>query len=334
MAHHPAQNYIDAIRTSLWKGHQFGEAAVMIGSGMSLNAERKVSSAPPFPTWARLMDPFLRRLYPTPADVAARQQREAMVGATSEALRIASEFVSAEGEGGLNSLLKTAIPDDSYLPSDLHIRLVKLRWADVFTTNWDTLLERAADELSVRRYNVVRCMQDIPICRQPRITKLHGSFPSNAPFILTEDHFRKYPRDFAPFVNMVRQSIVENTLCMIGFSGNDPNFLQWTGWVRDNLGDHTRYIYLVTLEPLRREQVNLLRDRRIHVIDLSDVFPSDEPDQFKKTLEWFLINLEAGRIADPDKWPDVTVSPPEPAIRNLARCRYEITDIRNARVLP
>ena len=37
-------------------------------------------------------------------------------------------------------------------------------------------------------------------------------------------------------MNTVRQALLENTLCLIGFSGDDPNFLQWIGWIGDNLG--------------------------------------------------------------------------------------------------
>ena len=71
---------------------------------------------------------------------------------------------------------------------------------------------------------------------RPRIAKLHGSFPSNRPFIFTEEDYRTYPRRFAAFVNLVQQSMMENVFCLLGFSGDDPNFLYWTGWVRDHLG--------------------------------------------------------------------------------------------------
>ena len=40
---------------------------------------------------------------------------------------------------------------------------------------------------------------------------------------------------------------MENTFVLIGFSGDDPNFLQWSGWVRDNLGPSTPPIYLCGL---------------------------------------------------------------------------------------
>ncbi|PJI41844.1 SIR2 family protein [Ferrovibrio sp.] len=332
MTHHPDQEHINTIRTALWSGQQYGEAAVMVGAGMSQNAKKKFQTAPPFPNWGQLMEPFLSSLYPNPADGTMKAERSKLVNATSEALRIANEYAALHSDVGLEALLKTAIPDNHYLPSDLHHRLVRQRWADVFTTNWDTLLERAADEMSLRRYSYVRKMNEIPTSRQPRITKLHGSFPSNGPFILTEEQFRCYPERYAPFVNMVRQSIMENTFCLLGFSGNDPNFLQWSGWVRDNLGSHTRPIFLVIHSPLRKAQMALLQQRHIHVVDLSILFSDGEPDRYGKMLEWFLMNLEAGRPPDVGNWPEIRTYQPKRAVRDMSHCRYKIFDYRGTEI--
>jgi hypothetical protein len=46
-------------------------------------------------------------------------------------------------------------------------------------------------------------------------------------------------KNFAPFVNTVQQTLLEKSLCLIGFSGDDPNFLQWIGWIRDNFPETT-----------------------------------------------------------------------------------------------
>ena len=45
--------------------------------------------------------------------------------------------------------------------------------------------------------------------RQPRIVKLHGSFPADFPLIVTEEDYRTYPKTFAPFVNTVQQAMME-----------------------------------------------------------------------------------------------------------------------------
>ena len=54
----------------------------------------------------------------------------------------------------MENILKEAIPDEDYGPSEVYTKLMELPWRDVFTTNYDTLLERAADKVSKRRYNV------------------------------------------------------------------------------------------------------------------------------------------------------------------------------------
>ena len=104
-----------------------------------------------------------------------------------------------------------------------------------FTTNYDRLLENCARSLWKRHYEPVISLNDLAIARRPRIVKLHGSMPDLDDMILTEEDFRTYPQEFGPFVNAVQAAMSENILCLIGFSGDDPNFLAWTGWLRDQL---------------------------------------------------------------------------------------------------
>ena len=93
---------------------------------------------------------------------------------------------------------------------------------DVFTTNWDTLLESARVNVGKRNYSVVKEMGQLPKQAQPRIIKLHGSLPSQLPLIITEGDYRTYPDKFDPFVNTVRQAMLETVFCLIGFSGQRP----------------------------------------------------------------------------------------------------------------
>lgn len=135
--------------------------------------------------------------------------------------------------------------------------------------------------------------------------KLHGSFPSHRPFIITEEDYRTYPVKFAPFVNMVQQSIMETIFCLIGFSGEDPNFLNWIGWVRDNLGESMPTIYLCGFhDNLSEGKKLLLAQKRIVTIDLSPLFPKSdwENDRHAKGLEWFLLNLMYGEPSDLSQW--------------------------------
>ena len=69
-------------------------------------------------------------------------------------------------------------------------------------------------------------------------------------------------------MNAVRQALLENTLCLIGFSSDDPNFLQWIGWLRDHLGHRTPKIYLVCLLDLFPSHKTLLESRNVIPVDM------------------------------------------------------------------
>jgi hypothetical protein len=222
-------------------------------------------------------------------------------------LRLASEYEAAFMRAALDDLLLNSIADNGYRPGNLHRMLLSLPWADVFTTNYDTLLERTRPFIHDRKYDLVLDTPDIPVASRPRIVKLHGSFPSQRPFVITEEDFRTYPRRFSPLVNLVQQSVMENVFCLLGFSGDDPNFLNWTGWVRDHLGNHTQPIYLCGILNLSPFQRRLLEGRNVIPIDLSPLFPQslwpDEAMRHTKALEWLLLTLLHGAPPNLVRWP-------------------------------
>jgi hypothetical protein len=244
--------YLNEIAERLWAER----AAVMVGAGFSKNAGNG------FPDWNQLGDLFYQKAHGVKPDPAKQKYLNV--------LRLAEEVQAAIGRPALENLLRSNIPDLNIEPSGHHVELLELPWVDVFTTNYDTLLERASAKVVTRRYEPVINKEDIPYAIKPRIVKLHGSFPSERPFIITEEDYRRYPNDYAPFVNTVQQGLLENTFCLIGFSGDDPNFLQWIGWIRDNLGkDKTQKIYLVGVFDLSSARLQLLAQRGIIVVDLS-----------------------------------------------------------------
>ena len=221
-------------------------------------------------------------------------------------LRLAQEYEAAFGRADLHCFLQQQVRDNDFGPRDKHTRLLKLPWRDVFTTNWDTLLERARASVIDRAYSVVRNKDEIPLTSQPRIVKLHGSFPAQFPLICTEEDYRTYPTEFSPFVNTVQQAMMETVFFLIGFSGDDPNFLHWSGWVRDNLGTSAPKVYLagyLNLSPHRRR---MLEDRNVVPIDLARHPKAGEwPEHLRHgyATEWILHTLERGRPYDVTDWP-------------------------------
>ncbi len=227
--------YISEIAERLWSGH----ASIMVGAGFSMNAQTYETSTVKFPSWNDLGDCFYEKLY----GQSPLEKDKAYL----DVLKLAESVEAHFERKTLDNILQNNIPDKEVKPSEIHEMLVQLPWTDIFTTNYDTLLERAAENITQKEqvYTVVINKEDLALSKSPRIVKLHGSFPSQRPFIITQEDYRKYPNENAAFVNIVRQSLMENNLCLIGFSGNDPNFLQWIGWVRDNLEKYAPKIYFI-----------------------------------------------------------------------------------------
>lgn len=305
------QPHIDKIREALWVGNEYGRAALMIGAGFSQNARSENTSDVSFPTWSTLMEKMIEEIVGIDGDA---DDLKTATKSVSGALRIAEQYAALHGRPNLDAFLQKNIPDEQFQPSSLHTRALELPWSDIFTTNWDTLLERTAVQPIRRRYSIVLEIADICQRMRPRIVKLHGSFPSNGPFILTEEDFRTYPLKFAPFVNMVQQSMMENVVCLIGFSGDDPNFLAWSGWVRDNLRKHRPRIYLCGVFNLRPSERMVLESRGVIPIDFSELFLSAREvpvhKRYSVALNWFFDNLLAGEPPEVLKWPDPGDPPP------------------------
>lgn len=286
---------VEFLRGQLWRakpGRAAGRASVMIGAGFSRNADPSASAARPFPTWQGLTDSLARDLDP--------------LARAPDPMRVAQEYEAMFGRARLDEAIRSLVPDSDHRPSNLHRRLLALPWADIFSPNWDTLLERACPDAHERAYDVVTTLSQLPSAALPRIVKLHGTLPANGPFILTEEDFRTYPRRFAPFVNMVQQAMMETSMVLLGFSGDDPNFLQWSGWVRDNLGEHAPPIYLVGWLALAPQRRRMLEGRGVVPIDLSalpDARSWPEEARHRWAVEWFLHAMEGGRPPRLMAWP-------------------------------
>ncbi len=162
-------------------------AAVMVGAGFSKNAEAITQTDKEFLDWNALGDEFFKKVNGRSPD------KEKYLNV----LKLAEEVEAAYGRTILNEIIRDSLPDADYAPSKLHEKLLSLNWKDVFTTNYDTLLERTQERITDRHYSIIVNKEDLIYSAEPRIIKLHGSFPSTLPFIITEEDYRQYPKKSA-----------------------------------------------------------------------------------------------------------------------------------------
>lgn len=258
-----------------------GKACAMIGSGFSKNADREVDSS--MKDWIELGKVFYEKLYnkePTDKDMV-----------NNSPIKLASMVEASFGRAVLDKIIQDSLPDDRVYPNTLYRDLLNLPWHDVFTTNYDRLLEKSwTVDGMIRHYNLVTNKETLIYTPSPRIIKLHGSFPNIHPYIITEEDYRKYPQNYPEFVNTVRQALIENLFCLIGFSGEDPNFLSWIGWLRDVMGRLSMPVYLITYAPnIHDAQVHLLKSRNIEVVNLACI---PQLSNFRDAFDFFFTFLK------------------------------------------
>ena len=284
-------SYIDEIGKRLGDPGLYGAASLMVGAGFSKNADCIGSKKNTPPDWTQLSEKMYDELYPSEKNNQKRRWEEC---SGKNVLTLAQKYEVTFDRQALNLLIERSIADKDYTPSELHRNLLELNWNDIFTTNYDTLLERAIEQIATRKnYKIVYCQDDLPGSIRPRIVKLHGSIEHSGQYIITEEDYRTYPDKYAPFVNTVQQSMLETRLCLLGFSGTDPNFLNWLGWLRDNMGEKCLAIYLCGLfDDLGTAERRMLEQRHITILDLSVLLDGTEKNRHYTALKKFIDLLK------------------------------------------
>lgn len=160
----------------------------------------------------------------------------------------------------------------------VHKKVLEGNWDSIFTTNYDQLLEYTAD-LFHKSWSTVVDARDLSFCKQTQsIIKLHGDLCSegdedfafdgnfNHRYIISKEDYEEYPKHHEAFTQLMRISLLQGTFCLMGFSGDDPNFISWIKWVRD----------ILTTRRKKTGSKTPMSEIRIFLIDISDTEPSYE----------------------------------------------------------
>jgi len=187
-----------------------GHGALFVGAGMSVAAG--------LPSWA---------------DLLKKPRREGAVPSAVKDLPLVAEYYTQSVPGGEERLLAHAIEFTAkkaaaVSPTRAHELLAQLPVSELWTTNYDDLLERDRSGLVV-----IASDDDLVTHRTSagqRVIKMHGGMapgPDGRPVfvdpVITRGHFEEYAESHPRMWSLLRSTFLTKSMLFLGISFDDPN---------------------------------------------------------------------------------------------------------------
>jgi hypothetical protein len=282
-----------------------GEGAVFIGAGLPRRAG--------YPGWRELL-----------ANVA--DELEISLDQEPDLAGVAQWFINHSGteRSRIAQIVRDSFPPQSDVPLPYRI-LSRLPIRDVWTTNYDKLVERAW-ELVCRGLDVKSRVQDLAVRDRTASTvlyKMHGTVDHPTEIVIATDDFETYRRSRAAFLPILHAHLLSQTFLFIGVSFTDPNIKFLLGLIREQMGSEKRQHYAVVRRPApegdldkrlqkvhearHRHWVNDLRRYGIQCVEV------DRHDEIDGILGSIAQRLSRRSVFVSGSWPLELLSTPEGA---------------------
>ncbi|MBF1414269.1 MAG: SIR2 family protein [Prevotella histicola] len=228
-------------------------------------------------------------------------------------------YVKRNDDGTISLYIKDK-KKSNIIESDFsaHKQLLRCdKFKNIYTTNYDNLLEFTSDNFSETQTPVVDTSWNLSNGFQKRsIIKIHGSLSieddrfefdgdQHLRYIIAQEDYDTYIEKHEAFSHLMRISMLQGKFCLLGFSGNDPNYMGWVKWMSDILGkgkDKGPKIYLVTFKNEESSDKKLYYKnhyiREINLMEVLSLLGYDQserdklslsaPSSYKEILESFL----------------------------------------------
>lgn len=235
-----------------------GTAAIFAGAGLSKPAG--------FSDWPSLL-----------ANVAS--ELDLSIDKETDLISLAQYHVNTRGgnRGALNDLLMKEFTKDVKLTPN-HELIATLPIRTVWTTNYDTLLERAFKQMRKRpdvKITPANLNLTLPH-RDVTVYKMHGDISLPHQAVLTREDYETYDFHRELFSIQLKGDLVSHTFVFVGFSFTDPNIDYLLSRVRILTKENGRTHYCIMRKPpppsggakARAEQEYQARRLSLRIADL------------------------------------------------------------------
>ncbi|MDH2474371.1 SIR2 family protein [Clostridium perfringens] len=228
------------------KAARNNKLVVFVGAGVSMNSG--------YPSWQELIKDF--------ADGLGYDMKESSF---DELLRIPQYYYNARKEKEYYDVIYNKFNIKSE-PNKIHDLILELNPAHIITTNYDDLIERAANSKGMF-YDVVSKDSDLAYSvNNKMIIKMHGDL-KNKNIVLKEDDYMSYFNNFKLIQNYIKSLISTHVVLFVGYSVSDVNLKYIFQWVRDVLKNNFQQAYLLECsKSFNQLEFEYYKNRGINII--------------------------------------------------------------------
>ncbi|MQX51976.1 SIR2 family NAD-dependent protein deacylase [Alcanivorax sediminis] len=177
-------------------------------------------------------------------------------------------------------------------PAPFHIKIPTFKWQAIFTTNYDTIIEKSYEQQKsslqkplVLAKNTSNLEKKLSAGGVVPIIKLHGCInhdnDDEIPFILASEEYAKHRNNRDQLFSLLSEWGRDYSIIFCGYDIEDPNIQQ----ILFDLGDNSisRPSYVVARPGLHSAEISYWKSRRFIVFN----------DSFEKLIEYLDQNIDA-----------------------------------------
>lgn len=210
----------------------------------------------------------------------------------TDTLVIPQYYYNARGNKEYTQLMREIFKYGEKLETkEVHKKIMRFAVGTIITTNYDHLLEQAAEENGVF-LDVVARDSDLPYRKAGNeLIKMHGDFEHDN-FVLKEDDYLQYHKNFKLIENYIKSLIGTKTVLFIGYSLSDPDVKHIFSWVKDILGENFQRAYLINAgDEFNENENDYFKHLGVNLIYSKELLekPNDDlTENVNKTLDYLL----------------------------------------------
>lgn len=252
---------------------------IFVGAGVSLDSG--------MPSWSKAVSQIADKLNISPNEI--------------DSLKIPQYYFNARGKNDYTQLVHQIFRYGTHLQTmPVHKKIIDFNADVIITTNYDHLLEQAAEE-SGEVLHVVSQDSELPYKRGKELIKMHGDFEHDN-FVLKEDDYLNYGQNFRLIKNYITSLAGNKTILFIGYSFSDPDLKQIFSWVKNVLQGDFRNAYMISVGEYDKYEENYYKNFGINTL-YAGFFQEDgeeisKTERLSRVLDWLLQGEQWKTILD------------------------------------